>query len=617
MSLEPLKSFSELPLSKPVLAAIEAAKYQTPTPVQSGTIPLILAGIDLIVQSQTGSGKTAAFAIPMVEMVDKNPGVIQALILAPTRELAVQVSEEVRRVGADEKGLSVVPVYGGASIRDQITAVKDAEIIVATPGRMLDLLKRKATSLDGLTIFCLDEADEMLSMGFERELSAIREFLPEERQSLLFSATVTEHIKSVAADLLFYPEFISFSSDAGGAEEIEHSYYLISGIGRLQDLQRVIQVEEPEAAIVFCNTKDDTFRVSNFLKGLGYDADVLNGDLPQKERMKVMGSMKAGELRFLVATDIAARGIDVAEISHFINYVLPESAESYVHRTGRTGRAGKKGEAISLISPKEIGMFYQLRRAYGFELRAKELPSEEVLATMKERKALEDILAGLDAKEELDYGAFLTFVDSFAELPDYPQRLAKLLSFFVTYKEGVAEALKGFEKRFSFASSQKPKRESRPAEPAAEVQAEPESDDSEVEEAPARPRRTRQRRVESAPAESKPAKVDSEDSESSNSDRNGDGRRGRNRRRGSNRTEDNGSADMERLTINLGSDDLKSTGQLVRLVAELSGMEVSDLGTAKILDDHCWVEVRPDLADDIAEAIHNERVDDHVLRVTR
>ena len=546
-------------------------------------------------------------------MVDKDPGRVQVLALTPTRELALQVSEEFRRMGCSAQGINVVTVYGGASIRDQIQAVKEAEIIVATPGRMLDLLRRKATELSSVRLFVLDEADEMLSMGFEKELHAIREFLPEERQSLMFSATVTEDIKSVAASTLFYPEYLSFSNDSVGASQIDHYYFLISGVGRLRDLYRLISAEEPDNAIIFCNTKDDSFRVANFLKQQGFDADVLNGDLPQSEREKVLGRMREGALDFLVATDIAARGIDISFLPCVINYVLPESADSYVHRTGRTGRAGRHGEALSLVSPQEIGMFYQLRRAYKMNLVSKELPSEEELIGMRERRALNKILDGLDAEEELEYGRYLTFADSFSNLPDHRSRLAKLIASFVRARDAARAA----DEKIQPAEPPRPAPrvetespaavESAPAEPVAE----PAADRTEPE--PREPQRKRRRRRRGGDEGDERADV----APSSQ----GEGPASERRDSGPDETpapSSNGtSRPMTRLRLNVGKDRLGRTGDLLALVADLSGLELSDLGRAKVFKEHAWVEVREDMADDVIAAIDHEKIDDHVLQVSR
>lgn len=586
-----------------------------------------MAGIDIIVQSHTGSGKTAAFGIPIAETIDVNPGTVQALVLTPTRELALQVSGEFRRVGFDAKGLNVVTVYGGASIRDQIDGLKTAEVIVATPGRMLDLLRRKATELSSLKVFVLDEADEMLSMGFERELEAIREFLPEDRQSVMFSATVTEDIKQVAAHTLYYPEYLSFSTESVGAEEIDHFYCLISGVGRLGDLNRLLKLQEPEAAIIFCNTKDDSFRVANFLKRQGHGADVLNGDLPQGEREKVMGRMKAGKLRFLVATDIAARGIDISFLPCVINYVLPESAESYIHRTGRTGRAGRHGTALSLVSPREIGMFYQLRRAYKVDLVNKDLPSEEELNRLKERRAMDEILDGLDANEDLDYGRMLTFADSLIKLPDYRTRIAKLLAYFVADRDR------------RMVEAQAAEQPATQTEPVAVTPAEaPTPSEPTVQEEKAQaPRGERRSRREKPPqprpepkagAEPRRERAEAGDQKATSEDVGPDGSarekenigetRERSPRGRKTTPADNGvSAGMARLRFNVGTSRFEKAQALIELVAEWSGLEVSDLGKAKLFKEHSWVEVREDMAEDVIAALDRETIDDHVLAVSR
>ena len=401
------KSFEEFYLSDDLKRALKAIRYVEPTPVQASSIPLIMAGIDLIVQSQTGTGKTAAFAIPVIDMLEPDPGQLEVLVLAPTRELAKQVSEEFSRL-SQYKQIEATAIYGGAAYEPQLRALKKAQIVCATPGRLLDLLKQGEMSLAGLRFLILDEADEMLSMGFERDLRAILEYLPEDRQSLLFSATVTEEIKSLAGSMLFYPEFLSFSSDSVVNEDVTHTYYPVAGVGRMRDLIKVLEYEEPETAIVFANTKDDTFLVTNFLKRHGYSAEVLNGDLPQPEREKTLRSLRAGEINYLVATDVAARGIDITDLSHVINYVLPDTPEVYVHRTGRTGRAGNKGQAISLVSPAEMGPFIQVRKHTDVELQERELPTTQDIVRAKQARAVSGFERRIDAMDRaLTYGSKL------------------------------------------------------------------------------------------------------------------------------------------------------------------------------------------------------------------
>jgi ATP-dependent RNA helicase DeaD len=433
-------SFDHFFLSKEMLKALSAVGYERPTPVQAESIPLILAGIDLIVQSQTGSGKTAAFAVPTTEMLDPHPGRVEVLVLAPTRELAKQVAKEFESLG-QYKELAATAIYGGASYEEQYKALETAQIVSATPGRLLDLAKRGSIDLSNLRILCLDEADEMLSMGFREELNAIVEFLPEERQSLLFSATVNEEIKALAKGMLYYPEYISLSGDQVAAEAVTHLYYRVKGMGRQHDLVRVLKYERPDSAIIFCNTRDDTFTVTKYLQEHGYRAKVLNGDLPQKQREATLGEMREGKVDFIVATDVAARGIDITDLSHVINYALPSSAETYVHRTGRTGRAGKTGRAISLVSPAEMATHFDIMSMYDIDIAHRELPSDqeveqvqigERLATLTERvMAMEDVPfeATMELAAELLAGDAAVQADSDADKDEQLRNLlAKLLA---------------------------------------------------------------------------------------------------------------------------------------------------------------------------------------------
>lgn len=399
-------SFDDFYLSDEVLESLEAIGYETPTSCQREAIPLILAGIDLIVQSQTGTGKTAACAIPVVEMLDPNPGRVEVVVLAPTRELAKQVCREFEDIGK-HKGLNATAIYGGTSYEKQYKALKTAQIVAATPGRLLDLLKKGKISFDDVQFFALDEADEMLSMGFREEVENIVDFLPEERQSLLFSATVNEAIKSLAGNILFYPEYISLSSDSVAAQTVRHEIFRVDGRRRVRDLVRILEYEAPENAIVFANTRQQTFELTEALSEYGYDARVLNGDLPQKEREKTLGALREGELDFLIATDVAARGIDISDLECVINYELPNDVEVYVHRTGRTGRIGKQGRALSLVAPAELPIYMQLRKLYDIEFHERELPTSDELLTSQEREALKQLPERLDEIDHLPWGAKL------------------------------------------------------------------------------------------------------------------------------------------------------------------------------------------------------------------
>jgi len=379
-----LPSFDEMPLCDDVKQALAEMGYTHPAAVQHAVYEPAVRGKDVVVQARTGTGKTAAFGIPLVDqMIKRSLRAPQALILTPTRELALQVSREIERIGA-KRGIRPATVYGGAPMQRQIDALRDgAQIVVGTPGRVLDHMRRGTLSPKELRILILDESDEMLSMGFERELNAIVDFLPEQRQTLLFSATLPPEIVRMASTRLHDPQFIYLSGDHVGALEILHFVYFVRQ-DKGDTLVRVLEVENPESALIFCNTRDDTERVAGMLMRAGYDADWLNGDLPQSEREKVMTRSKEGNLRFLVATDVAARGIDISHLTHVINFDFPDSTEVYVHRTGRTGRMGRTGTAISLITPHDIGGLYYLRLTYKIRPFEKQLPTEGDLKTRAE-----------------------------------------------------------------------------------------------------------------------------------------------------------------------------------------------------------------------------------------
>jgi len=378
-------TFDALPLSADVRQAIDELGYTNPTPVQLAVFEPAVRGVSLVVQARTGTGKTAAFGLPLVDqLVRRGVQKVQVLILTPTRELALQVGREVEKLGK-YRGIKVVPIYGGAPMGAQIEALASgAQVVAGTPGRVLDHLRRGTLDASNLRILVLDEADEMLSMGFSKELHAIVEMLPKDRQGLFFSATIPPDVERLARAHLKDPEFITLSSDAVGALQISHVVYLLQGGDKRAELVRILEIEDPESAIIFCNTKDETQRVCEALQNRGYDSEWLNGDLEQRERERIMTRTREGKLRYLVATDVAARGIDVSHLTHVINADFPESAEQYVHRTGRTGRAGRTGTAISIIGPKDIGNLYILRLTYKIRPLERQLPSAGEMKTRQE-----------------------------------------------------------------------------------------------------------------------------------------------------------------------------------------------------------------------------------------
>jgi ATP-dependent RNA helicase DeaD len=442
---EGAQTFADLGLHEDVLEAVGEMGWETPTPVQRDCYPLAVAGHDVIVQSRTGTGKTGAFGIPIVDRLLSDDGDEQALVLAPTRELALQSAREIEKLGT-RRGIDTVAVYGGASMERQIRALeKGARVISGTPGRVLDHLNRGTIDASRLRILVLDEADEMLSMGFAKELNAIIEKLPKKRQTLLFSATVDRAIKRVAERHMHDPQFLGLSGDHVGALGIEHFVYMVSGVGRVANLITVLETEDPESALIFCNKKAETEEVSAALQRAGFNAEWLNGDRPQREREEVLGRVRREEIRFLVATDVAARGIDVSHLTHVINFSLPENVEQYVHRTGRTGRAGRTGTAISIVGPTELGILYYLRLQYRIFPVERTLPSEGEQRTRQEA----DLIAMIDAAypnapSERD----LALVRRFMTHTDAERMLAGLLAaFFGTETEDIDKVAAAHRRR--------------------------------------------------------------------------------------------------------------------------------------------------------------------------
>ncbi len=384
MSEHELLSFDGLP--EDVLAGVRDLGWTEPMPVQARVIPMMQRGGDLIVQARTGSGKTGAFGIPIVSAIDTGRAEPQALVMAPTRELAGQVCKEVEAMGR-HRGVRPLAVYGGVGYGPQLEALRQGvHVIVGTPGRILDHLNAGRLSFAAVRTVVLDEADELLSLGFWPDMKEIRSFLPPSRQSCLFSATIPEKVLALSRAFLRDPEFVSLVEGHSSPTEIEHFYYLTTAQEKEKNLARILEYEEPESAIVFCNTKDDVRYVTAFLQRSGFDADQISGDLSQAARERAMGLIKAGALRFLVATDVAARGIDISDLSHVIGYSSPDSPEVYLHRTGRTGRAGKAGVAISLVSGLDIGNFRYLMKVNKLTIKERALPTEEqIVARLRER----------------------------------------------------------------------------------------------------------------------------------------------------------------------------------------------------------------------------------------
>ncbi len=377
--------FAELGLSKPVLRSLNEMGFEEPTPVQARAIPTLTAGRDVVAQALTGTGKTAAFGIPLVERIDIRKPQPQAVVLAPTRELAVQVAEQLSGIGR-HRGLLLVPIYGGQPIERQLRALsRGVHVVVATPGRLMDHMRRGTVDLSRVSMLVLDEADEMLDMGFLEDVEYIMSHLPSAHLTALFSATMPQPILDLAQSYMHDPEIIQLSRPKElTVPEITQVFYTVPFRRKMDALCRVLDAKQPDRALVFCATKRTVDDVVEGLQGQGYLAEGLHGDMSQAVREKVLRSLRSGQIEVLVATDVAARGLDIPEVTHVVNFDIPSDAEYYVHRIGRTGRLGRRGEAITFVNPWEMRELKVIERITGARIRREEVPT---MADVEDREA--------------------------------------------------------------------------------------------------------------------------------------------------------------------------------------------------------------------------------------
>ena len=376
--------FRDLGLSEAVLRALADVGYESPSPIQAATIPVLLSGADMLGQAQTGTGKTAAFALPALSRIDLSKHEPQVLVLVPTRELALQVSEAFLRYAAHIKGFHVLPIYGGQSYQPQLNALRrGVHVVVGTPGRVIDHMNRGTLKLSSLSLLVLDEADEMLAMGFVDAVESVLEQTPPQRQVALFSATMAAPIRRIAAKHLRTPVEVTIKSKTSTATNIRQRYWLVSGMHKLDALTRILEAEPFDGMLVFTRTKQSTVELAEKLEARGFAAAPLNGDIPQPQRERTVARLKAGQIDIVVATDVAARGLDVERIGHVVNYDVPYDTESYVHRIGRTGRAGRKGEAILFIAPRERNMLRTIERATRQVIEPMNLPTVDAVNSLR------------------------------------------------------------------------------------------------------------------------------------------------------------------------------------------------------------------------------------------
>lgn len=394
--------FSDLNLKPSLLKSLQEIGYETPSPIQAETIPHLLAGKDLVGQAQTGTGKTAAFALPLLSNLDLKKAGPLVLVLTPTRELAIQVAEAFQRYAASLKGFHVLPVYGGSSMNSQIRQLKrGVHVVVGTPGRVMDHMRRGTLRLDGLEALVLDEADEMLRMGFIDAVEWVLSKTPPTRQIALFSATMPKPIRQIARKHLKDPKEITIQVKTTTAETINQRYCLVSGMKKLDVLTKILETEPFEAMLIFVRTKHATKRFAQKLAARGYASAALNGDIAQRTREKTVERFKKGKLDIIVATDVAARGLDVERVSHVINFDIPHDTESYVHRIGRTGRAGREGEAILFVDPRERYLLAAIEKATKRKITLMKLPETQVKES-KEPQEPKEIIEPKEVKEVKD-----------------------------------------------------------------------------------------------------------------------------------------------------------------------------------------------------------------------
>ncbi len=550
-------TFSELGLASPILKAVQEAGYETPSPIQAQSIPPLLAGRDLLGQAQTGTGKTAAFSLPLLGRIDPKNKAPQMLVLAPTRELAIQVSEAIQSYARHMKGLHVLPIYGGQSMGIQLRQLeRHPQVIVGTPGRVLDHIRRRTLKLGELKVLVLDEADEMLRMGFIDDVETILKETPESRQVALFSATMPSAIHRVATRYLKDPVEIKIKSLTSTVDTINQRYWQVTGMHKLDALTRILEVETFDAMIIFVRTKNATTELAEKLEARGYSCSPLNGDMNQAAREKAIERVKKGKLDILIATDVAARGLDIERMSHVVNYDVPYDTESYVHRIGRTGRAGRKGEAILFIAPREKRMLFAIEKATRQTITLMQLPSTEDVA---DKRVMEFKQQLSETIETQDLSFFETVVSSYQQEHNAdPIEVAAALAYLV--------------------------QKSRPLKPVKHVQIRPARED--------RPSRDRDDRP-----------------------RNND-RSERSPRRSGQKADHRTEQGMDSYRVEVGKSDGVEAKNLVGAIANEAGIDSKDIGRITILDDHSVIDLPEGMPKDLFQQLGKVWVNNKQLNLS-
>jgi ATP-dependent RNA helicase DeaD len=574
----PALRFSDLALSEAVLEAVGAVGYESPSPIQAATIPHLLARKDVLGQAQTGTGKTAAFALPILSSIDLSQRSPQALVLAPTRELAIQVAEAFQRYAAKLPGFHVLPIYGGQSYTPQLQSLRrGVHVVVGTPGRVMDHMKRGALDLQSLQFLVLDEADEMLQMGFIDDVEWVLGQTPPERTIALFSATLPPPIRRIAQHHLRSPVAVTIKSRTTTAANIRQRYWLVSGMHKLDALTRILETESFEGMLVFVRTKQSTVELAERLAARGFAAEALNGDIPQAHRERTIARLKSGQVDIVVATDVAARGLDVERVGHVVNFDVPYDSESYVHRIGRTGRAGRSGEAILFIAPRERNMLRIIERATRQPIEPMQLPSVADVNEKRVERFKQRITAALEAGES---GAFQPLIEQYEREHNVPA--VEIAAALASVVQAGKPLLMGEERDRS-----EPREHARAAE---------------------RTERPQRRGRESAPPREREREAPSRRPERTQSDVH---------RRPAPRSAAPADAEMETYRVEVGHVHGVKPANIVGAIANEAGLEGAHIGRVDIRDDHSFVELPQGMPKEIFRHLQKVRVAGQQLQIGR
>ncbi len=572
----PLQTFADLNIPAPILKALKDVGYETPSPIQAATIPLLMEGRDVLGQAQTGTGKTAAFALPVLAQIDTKLTAPQALVLAPTRELAIQVAEAFQSYAAHIKGFHVLPIYGGQAYGPQLAALRrGVHVVVGTPGRVIDHIEKGSLDLSQLKTLILDEADEMLRMGFIDDVEQILQQTPDTRQTTLFSATMPPAIKRIAKTYLREPQEVTVAAKTGTAENITQRYWLVAGLQKIEALTRILEAEPFDGMIIFARTKLGTEELASKLQARGFLAAAINGDLAQQQRERTIDQLKNGKIDILVATDVAARGLDVERISHVINYDVPSDPESYTHRIGRTGRAGRSGQAILFITPRERGLLKSIERATRQPVAELKLPTVKAVNDVRIARFKDQIGETLAAG---GLEVFRSLIEEYERDQNVPA---------IDIAAALAKLYRGDEPLLI----EKPDREAKPAFEPREREPRPEG------------------RERSFERDERPARAGREGF----APREGEGRQGFKKERVARAPEPG----MATYRIEVGHAHGVKPGNIVGAIANEGGIASKEIGRIEIYDDFSTLDMPADLPQDLVDHLKKVWVAGQQLGITR